>query len=830
MEIEIGDTGQIVEFPDGTPNETIEAALKEYIDSKPQEVAPPPVPTGVGDAGAFDPFGAALGPEVTDTGMGATREALTPSRETVKQTIETAAETIGGVGGAIVGAAGGTVVGGPGVGTTVGGITGGALGYAGGKEVGELITSSLGLRDRKTVIEELEEIPKDVYYGLKMEAGGRLLGAGARVGIKATRAIRDSIPAFSGKRLEQQAGRYLMAMTTEGPIYAANAKEAREIEKRIPGIRFTISQLTKDPKLVQMERSIEIKEPNLLLNQRAESSSTIQQQLDDLFPAGAGMDDTITAAQARQASIEAANKTAQRAIQAEMSNLSKGMNPQDSGRVIHAEMQGAKRVVKDRVTAEYDAIPNIQIDLDDMLPAFKNLATKPLEVGGGAFEQIKGNVPEVITNAIKVLGKQKTYGFQDLRGLRTILMRERRAIEASATPNFSKIERLNRAQNAVEHTINKIRNTRPEVANQFDKATELYKNYVKTYKQGTVADVTQAGRRGELTRIQNSNIADRFFNNLDTVDDFVKAAGGNENAKMAMKDFAAHDLLTKATNPTTGELIPSSFNRWMTNNQPKLKRLGIDGDFAGIKKAQELIIGAKALQDNFNKSVASKILGVDAQKAFAEAFTGKSGRQTAEVTRELLNVVKGDVRAEQGLKKALKDHILEQSRLQGIDLLNNPIISSSKMNQLMQRFEPAMKVLYTPKEFSALKDVQKAYQILDRNIRSPIASGSDTAEKLVSGMTLGSVGMIYGKWAPINFIIHMQGLFSKYSEEQVHGLITRAMFDPDFAKTLVTIAKRKAAPKLIDKMVDENMMRMGMYGYKKMMEDEPEEKFAVEGY
>jgi hypothetical protein len=68
IEVEIGDTGQIVEFPDGTAPETMQQALKRF--SEKQAPAPEPAPRGTpepvpetpetGRVTGFEPFGAAF--------------------------------------------------------------------------------------------------------------------------------------------------------------------------------------------------------------------------------------------------------------------------------------------------------------------------------------------------------------------------------------------------------------------------------------------------------------------------------------------------------------------------------------------------------------------------------------------------------------------------------------------------------------------------------------------------------------------------------------------------------------------------------------------------
>lgn len=85
-----------------------------------------------------------------------------------------------------------------------------------------------------------------------------------------------------------------------------------------------------------------------------------------------------------------------------------------------------------------------------------------------------------------------------------------------------------------------------------------------------------------------------------------------------------------------------------------------------------------------------------------------------------------------------------------------------------------------PAKLKALETMKQAYEIAIRNTRSPLGGGSDTAENVLTA--LSSINLLSrtasiarGVWRTIR----------KYSLQQVDDLVTRAMFDPDYAETLV---------------------------------------------
>jgi len=163
--------------------------------------------------------------------------------------------------GAIAGAGAGAVTG-PGapVASPALGVAGGALGYAGGKRAADILDETLGIRQPMGLADTALETVSDLGTGAALEMGGQML-APAFMAVKsggkwAFNKIADPArKAFTQKGAEQAAGQILKANTSSGEIYAKNAAEAAEIEKQIPGLKFTLGQRTGDPALIKLERA-----------------------------------------------------------------------------------------------------------------------------------------------------------------------------------------------------------------------------------------------------------------------------------------------------------------------------------------------------------------------------------------------------------------------------------------------------------------------------------------------------------------------------------------------------------------------------------------------
>jgi hypothetical protein len=130
----------------------------------------------------------------------------------------------------------------------------------------------------------------------------------------------------------------------------------------------------------------------------------------------------------------------------------------------------------------------------------------------------------------------------------------------------------------------------------------------------------------------------------------------------------------------------------------------------------------------FEKSIAGKVLGVDPDKAVKQVI---SGGKTKQQMIELVQTLKGDKTAIAGLKNSFADFVTTESRLTWKNIANDPVTSMDKFAKNMKKANEAAQVLYRdePQKLEALKTMQRAYEIAARSSRSPVGTGSDTAEK-----------------------------------------------------------------------------------------------------
>jgi hypothetical protein len=277
---------------------------------------------------------------------------------------------------------GGGMVGGAILGAPAGGVTAvpsAGAGYAISKGLMNKLDQWSGLERPKSLPEETIAIVKDTATGAAYEIGGQVMVKALVPVIRGGKyAFKRSVDAvkgmFSKKAMEQHAGRILMAHTSEGPIFAKNAKQAADIEKRIPGLKFTRGQLTNDPKQIKLERA-EIRKPGMAdeLNaeQIANNNEALRNYYSKNFGGKEGVDDLVGELERRQYQLDMTAAEQQAAAGQILSDAP--ARPQRTGNKIIEEVERAKKPIKKAMGKMGKKIPEYPME-------FRNVQEKILAI------------------------------------------------------------------------------------------------------------------------------------------------------------------------------------------------------------------------------------------------------------------------------------------------------------------------------------------------------------------------------------------------------------------------------------------------------------------
>jgi hypothetical protein len=729
-------------------------------------------------------------------------------RGTVSRFARPALEGGGAAIGSIVGAGAGLGTG-PGapVASPALGVAGGALGYGIGKRGADILDESLGIRQPKDMGETALETVSDLGTGAALEMGGQML-APAFTAIKTGgewvfSKVADPVKKIATQKgAEKTAGQILQANTSAGPIYAKNTAEAAEIEKQIPGLKFTAGQRSNDPSLIKLERA-QMRQPGSAAEMNAEQTAANNEALrvyyQRNFGGQEGIDDLVTNLQGQRTALTGAETSARGAAQSEAGRLPVS-EPAQTGQKIVDTLKTGKETARGQAKELYNAVPPVKIPVGDMLDDFANIS-KPMT----KFEDA-GNVPQILRTVQEGFeeGAELALGLDDLQGLRSELLAQSRQARGSQVPNQRLASRLDQAARSVEKAIKGAEGTEGAGAALKEANRFFRKDYAEVFRQKTVGDILRPGMRGESTRTPLAQIPGKVWTtrNLSAADDFIKAAP-NEAADI-MRDHAAYDLLQSVTD-VQGNIVTGKLNGWLAKNRPLLKKFGLEGDFAGIAKAQRAADAASTAASEFERSVAARVLGADPERAVAAAF---SGRNAGGEAANLLKMVGKDKAAKKGLQNAFADHLMTTIQTTAKDVAGNPVISNAAFQKTMAKYAPVMRVLYRgePAKIAALNTMRKAYEMAVRNTRSPIGGGSDTAENIMT--QLGKINVLSRTATIVRGLVK---IISKHGDDKANEMVNRALFDPDYAQTIIKATQGKIPAKELQSVIDGKIIQLDAY-------------------
>lgn len=252
-----------------------------------------------------------------------------PTRTGIMQDIvRPAAAGIGLVGGGIIGAGAG------GVGAPIGG----ALGYTVGEQAVDLFEEMMGWRKTKPVGEELLQMGKDIYTGLGLEATGlgisRTLGKGVELIKKPFQKIGEKLDVPITKvGQELKAGRILRETIAGKELtqeqITQNIMFAKELEKRIPGLKFSMGQLTNEADVIMLERSLARKGGgDLSQQQRAFADKSLRDFYEQKAVGFGNPDEFVAHVQKTKELMESGSKEAEQTVNAEVMRLGRHMDEQ----------------------------------------------------------------------------------------------------------------------------------------------------------------------------------------------------------------------------------------------------------------------------------------------------------------------------------------------------------------------------------------------------------------------------------------------------------------------------------------------------------------------
>lgn len=395
---------------------------------------------------------------------------------------------------------------------------------------------------------------------------------------------------------------------------------------------------------------------------------------------------------------------------------------------------------------------------------------------------------------------------QDLIGMKQIFGAKGRQAASGATPNRALAKRYFQAADAVSEAIEAAEGTTGSAA-MLKRANAFYRENVLPFRQYGLGQIMRKGPTGEPTGMSFSQIPGRLWGKgqLSTADQFIKAVGA-DNARAIMKDHAAYDLMNKIG--AKENITLNMLNTWKSQNGPMLKRFNLENAFDDVFKAQKMVDDARAISKEFEKTVAARLLNMDPETAIGTAL---GSTYVGKAARELWNVVKGNPAAENGLRKAFGNYAVKKMKdvfdtFHAAAASGAPKIKPREFAKVLNRFKPAEEIFFAnaPEKLQALYTMRRGYQIAMRDMQSPIGGGPETAEVLSH---IERWNFLNSKITAVKGVIRS---LREHGNDMADEYFQHALFEPEYADTLLKGFRGEFSPKEIKEIIDRQMKDMMM--------------------
>lgn len=719
-------------------------------------------------------------------------------------------EGLGAGVGAVVGSAE------PGAGTVIGG----GLGYGIGKRTASAIDQWLGLKEPQTVQEAVYESTQDVLTGMTYEMGGQVAAKVAPPLIKTAQRLAESVPGVTAikssilrpitkRAAEKEIGMSFIAQTDRGPLIADSLDEAARLENEIPGLKFTHAQATGDKTITRLQNmqarmSGEFAEDLGLLE--AKNSEAMRKYIAS-SQGTESIDDTARKIISIRDGIEADIRTGSTAMETEIAKLETGYSPEEAGEVIKSAIKSNRSGVKANLNEMFDEIPNVPVRTG-------NLITELIEVQKPkTIFETPENMSGDIDRVIGILKQKKSrLKLKELQGLRSELKSKLR--DARKGGNDSITSRLAQSVSAVEKLLGMSGAIEDQMAAQMlKKATTAYKKeYIDVFKNGTVRDILKVGE-GAIDRVQGAKIAEKFFqpgmSGTRAAEEFLTATNKDEKALKAITDYASAKL-AQSVDPVTGEISRKGYLGFLKKYGPALKAYGIEGEFGSLGQAISKVQVRRQLLDNFNKSEASRLLQGEPGREIMSALS-KGSKSTS--MKNLMGAIGDNKAALEGTRSAFVDEIIDTAEIAGVDKLGNPVISLTKLSNNMKKYRPALRELYKhePSKLKALDNIQAAMTKMQTSKEVSRVQGTQL-EKFMQYMLRSPRTK---KGAVLR--LALKPLYD-LSQTNLNAVLNRALIDPEYAYTIMNIARGYKVPVMVERMRG-HMASMGLRETDRAMEE-----------
>ena len=343
-------------------------------------------------------------------------------------------------------------------------------------------------------------------------------------------------------------------------------------------------------------------------------------------------------------------------------------------------------------------------------------------------------------------------------------------------------------------------------------AINAYNQYTSSELFGRFkTDAIEAAKNGVL---RPENVTGKFTT-ASGADDLIKALGNKQDAANFMWQHYESEI-----GKLGRDFTDKAATNWLRNNSKSLEKYGL------LNQAEATI------SSMLGKKELDKILKSDINAVFDTIISGSKRTQT-ETMLPIIERVKGNPQAREGLNAAFRDYIKQKAVV--------PLAAGreglGRVEKLFTDIEPTMDLLFNRRQKAQVKDIRDAVALTQRMTQGTPLGNSQTTElanqaktrliegkkpsalarALVGGLSSSAgfaAGGFYGAATTTGAAYGLQEYLTKMGNERVRRYFAEAMFNPEFASTLIKASKKRVLSDEMKNLISSQASRAGVYATK----------------
>lgn len=254
------------------------------------------------------------------------------------------------------------------------------------------------------------------------------------------------------------------------------------------------------------------------------------------------------------------------------------------------------------------------------------------------------------------------------------------------------------------------------------------------FSRGPVGQALKSGADKGSYVLGTSQVGRKLFETPEGFNAYLKAAGTDEDAIAALRDYAANSLRKAAV--SSGYMNPQKYQKWMADHSYVFTKFPeLRDKFGTAASAQEELDGALARQkealSDYQTSAARHVLNnEDPVKAVGLAM------KRPEDMEQLAKLTQGNPDARNGLKRAAIESILRRTLSTSESAASGEkTLLNGKFNSLLAENRLALSKLFSEDELRQMEGVGRDLERSNRSVTGvKIPGSSDTAPNLAQAI------------------------------------------------------------------------------------------------